>query len=367
MTKYHINSQGVPAVCRAQAGNCPFGGNEQHFTNIEEAQKFADKLNEDKYGIFKNVKANKVYEIPEGTPKENRIKKEQFVNKNHKLVKSGDTWVHLDDKENVIGTMRDPIAVYDNDGDLVEIADLDSELTKTSIQGLRALKTLSKFNLISRDLTDATKSINFFSPKQDIEEYKEAIEEERADAEERSLNAFRKRIEVKGASNTEDLFRKAGNKDPLSNHFSKLEKDKSREEKDINPKPINYNPKVDKWEDIPSARNFPVDTWREKNLNLQIINGKWAVTGTDGAIYGRLDNPAAAINFETGSIEAIGEQEDIINQCESAKNVDELTKGDPSPLDKLGAVKFDTKNNNLNKLRNLLDFAWTFRGDSNKR
>lgn len=55
MTKFHINSKGVPAPCKATKDNCPFGGNtgkKNHFDTAEEAQEFVDKQNEAKYGIL---------------------------------------------------------------------------------------------------------------------------------------------------------------------------------------------------------------------------------------------------------------------------------------------------------------------------
>lgn len=36
MSKFHINKNRVPALCRAEKGNCPLGGDEQHFDTIEE-------------------------------------------------------------------------------------------------------------------------------------------------------------------------------------------------------------------------------------------------------------------------------------------------------------------------------------------
>ena len=55
MAKFHINKHGVPAPCRAQKGNCPYGGDEQHFDTIEKAQEYADKENAEKYGIIKHL------------------------------------------------------------------------------------------------------------------------------------------------------------------------------------------------------------------------------------------------------------------------------------------------------------------------
>lgn len=53
MSKFHINKHGVPAPCRAKPGNCPYGGDDRHFDTLEEAQKFADKENAEKYGILR--------------------------------------------------------------------------------------------------------------------------------------------------------------------------------------------------------------------------------------------------------------------------------------------------------------------------
>jgi len=52
MAKFHINKHGVPAPCRAKPGNCPLGGDETHFDNKEEAQKFIDKKNEKEHGLL---------------------------------------------------------------------------------------------------------------------------------------------------------------------------------------------------------------------------------------------------------------------------------------------------------------------------
>ena len=46
MAKYHVKKDGTPGVCRAQEGNCPLGDSSQHFSSKEEAQDYADKINE---------------------------------------------------------------------------------------------------------------------------------------------------------------------------------------------------------------------------------------------------------------------------------------------------------------------------------
>lgn len=50
--RFHINKYGVPAPCRAQKGNCPYGGDDNHFDTEEEAQIIADELNAKKYGLY---------------------------------------------------------------------------------------------------------------------------------------------------------------------------------------------------------------------------------------------------------------------------------------------------------------------------
>ena len=43
---YHIKKDGTPGICRAKNGNCPYGDLSEHFSTKEEAQIYADKLNE---------------------------------------------------------------------------------------------------------------------------------------------------------------------------------------------------------------------------------------------------------------------------------------------------------------------------------
>lgn len=46
MVKLHVGYDGTPRNCIAQEGNCPLAPNMGHFTKPEQAQAFADKLNE---------------------------------------------------------------------------------------------------------------------------------------------------------------------------------------------------------------------------------------------------------------------------------------------------------------------------------
>ena len=53
MAKYHIKKDGTPGICRARVKPCPLGGDEEHFYSREEAEKFADDMNE---FVVKNIK-----------------------------------------------------------------------------------------------------------------------------------------------------------------------------------------------------------------------------------------------------------------------------------------------------------------------
>lgn len=58
MARYHINKHGVLAVCKAELGNCPLGGNESHYANLEDAQEAATAKLESEHGLFKELKYN---------------------------------------------------------------------------------------------------------------------------------------------------------------------------------------------------------------------------------------------------------------------------------------------------------------------
>lgn len=55
MSKFHINAKGVPAPCKAQKGNCPFGGENSHYDTEEQAQQVADNQGIEKYGLLQDV------------------------------------------------------------------------------------------------------------------------------------------------------------------------------------------------------------------------------------------------------------------------------------------------------------------------
>lgn len=53
--RYHINKHGVPAVCKAQPGNCPLGGNDNHFNTKKDANNFIQQQNMKQHGLLPQV------------------------------------------------------------------------------------------------------------------------------------------------------------------------------------------------------------------------------------------------------------------------------------------------------------------------
>ena len=46
MAKYHVKKDGTPGICKARLVHCPLGSENKHFSTIEDAQEYADKINE---------------------------------------------------------------------------------------------------------------------------------------------------------------------------------------------------------------------------------------------------------------------------------------------------------------------------------
>lgn len=93
MTKFHINKHGVPAPCKAKKGNCPYGGesgNENHFETEREAQKFADELNESKFGIINGIneveKSSELLNNEEETSKLDEVIDNSLVEEKEELL-----------------------------------------------------------------------------------------------------------------------------------------------------------------------------------------------------------------------------------------------------------------------------------------
>ena len=56
MTKWHNGPNG-PGICRAEKGNCPFGGADSHYSSQEEAQETFDVKNSEEFGMLPGMKS----------------------------------------------------------------------------------------------------------------------------------------------------------------------------------------------------------------------------------------------------------------------------------------------------------------------
>ena len=77
MAKYHINKHGVPAICRAQQGNCPYGGEGSHYGDKAEAQAAADKEFEQKHGLLGSLSKTMGNTLNKKTREYNKLKEMQ--------------------------------------------------------------------------------------------------------------------------------------------------------------------------------------------------------------------------------------------------------------------------------------------------
>ncbi|HHT97318.1 MAG TPA: hypothetical protein GXZ90_05435 [Clostridiales bacterium] len=78
ISKFHINKNGIPSPCKAKPGNCPLGGEGEHFDSKEEAQNYSDNKNKSEYSILPEVLVPTNHFIEE----EQEFKTEPFQDKN---------------------------------------------------------------------------------------------------------------------------------------------------------------------------------------------------------------------------------------------------------------------------------------------
>ena len=56
MARFHINAKGEPGKCSAQSGNCPFGGDTDHYNSLDEAQSAFEKtMASETFTVVKNT------------------------------------------------------------------------------------------------------------------------------------------------------------------------------------------------------------------------------------------------------------------------------------------------------------------------
>lgn len=97
MSRFHINKNGIPALCRARPGNCPLGGDEKHFKTKEEAQAEADNKNEAEFGILLMDKNEIQPRLKEFTHKKAVTERDmKFIERRIKEIKRQDNQNYTD-------------------------------------------------------------------------------------------------------------------------------------------------------------------------------------------------------------------------------------------------------------------------------
>lgn len=57
MARYHVSEDGKVRKCNAQPGNCPIGGDDEHYPNKEAAEKAAEEKLAQEYGLLGGIEA----------------------------------------------------------------------------------------------------------------------------------------------------------------------------------------------------------------------------------------------------------------------------------------------------------------------
>lgn len=81
MTKYHYNSEtGKSGLCRAADGNCPLKGNVPHFSSLDEANKYAEKIELVNNNLFTKVAKGEGIKRIRPNPEDYGFPKDYFEN-----------------------------------------------------------------------------------------------------------------------------------------------------------------------------------------------------------------------------------------------------------------------------------------------
>lgn len=128
MSKFHINKHGVPAPCKATEGNCPLGGDEEHFSSQADAQAYADKVNEKEYGLIADVgqESNVDKKEKKLTPaQEKRKAKKEFEERLSKVL--NESW---GGDEQMVKHCLKRKKYIEMDGSFVEISDSKPKISR---------------------------------------------------------------------------------------------------------------------------------------------------------------------------------------------------------------------------------------------
>lgn len=84
MDKFHIGKNGLPSICKAKQGNCPLGGEENHFNTKQEAYKAVENRLEEKYKTLSSEG-----KVAKYSKSDRVLEQEKFLRKNVPFINSG--------------------------------------------------------------------------------------------------------------------------------------------------------------------------------------------------------------------------------------------------------------------------------------
>lgn len=194
--KYHVKKDGTPGVCHALF-KCPLGDESQHFSTLEEAQEYADKINEEL-----SVKRNSVENYKNGFLKVLKDMGKDFENYKKQEIKK---------KETEIENLKKKLGV----DELPEFLRNEIVFGFDNAMGMRGINVANKnkhFSSIKEAKYYVNKMNNLEQNKsnfseEDWEEFRKKNIENKSDFSEEDWEEFRKEIiEKEEKKNTVPYF-----------------------------------------------------------------------------------------------------------------------------------------------------------------
>ena len=118
MSKFHINKKGVPAPCRAKNGNCPLGGDAQHFPTKEAAEEFVANEMSKKHGLLGGV-LNRAEVLPFGGDGFADFPLDEDFVQSDEIVENAENWANSEEAKKFLetGVLE---GVYYSEADLIK-------------------------------------------------------------------------------------------------------------------------------------------------------------------------------------------------------------------------------------------------------
>lgn len=118
MSKFHINKKGVPSPCRAKNGNCPLGGDSQHFPTKESAEEFVANEMSKKHGLLGGV-LNRAEVLPFGEDGFADFPLDEEFLESEEVAENCINWANSEEAEKFLKT-GELEGVYYSEADLIK-------------------------------------------------------------------------------------------------------------------------------------------------------------------------------------------------------------------------------------------------------